>query len=587
MKNRTKYPGGRWEPGEARYGSKLVEGFRIRTGDGIELRAAAAFPTDLRTGEIVTDETFPVLVEWTCYKEFGPQPVLPNTWYCGYGYISAMVWIRGANGSDGDLLMTGDLDDSHYVVEWAQNLEGSNGDVAFYGASYPAGMALVAASQNPSVKCIIANNNSFENCMRQCWLISGVPTMGGEAYVNAIPFLYGDTPASRKWSAKARHDIEEGDGLAYDGEFWSTRLPMHFAKNIVESDTPVLLHTGTGDLMDNLIIKSWTALQNAYAGRPVDAQMLPDQEVSPKWQMIYGHWEHVQALDCGLNLQWLETWMRGVDTGLQNTKKPLHLWEGGSNRWFNTAQYPISRRSDIWYLGADGAADRQKPAEGEAELAFAYPHEEKGMLTFRTKELAEDYTIAGAVSAKLYASTPAENLLLIANVYDDDGTERKEVARGVVLGSQREVDPDKTWYDEDGNATYVWARLTHDDYLTPGEIYELEMFLNCRQWKFVKGHRIVFTLTTKSDIKDVPAEGPILVNSNKPGRINRPQRESIRDAVFTVYFGGENASSILLPKTENDAQTYVEAGMLPTPWFENARRMGEDVAFPLPLDWEA
>lgn len=100
------------------------------------------------------------------------------------------------------------------------------------------------------------------------------------------------------------------------------------------------------------------AFQNAYAGKPVDGKMEEGQPVSPKWQLIYGDWSHMEALDAGLNLQWIETWVRGANTGLQDTNKPLHLYEGGSGRWFNACVYPISKKSDPRYLCSNGGLNK-------------------------------------------------------------------------------------------------------------------------------------------------------------------------------------------------------------------------------------
>lgn len=585
MAKKTMFPGGIWEPGEPKYGSRLVEGLEITMADGVKLKASVAYPTDLATGEIAEEE-FPVIVEYTCYDKLA-GPVRPVPFYCEYGYIYAMVWIRGACGSGGEILMTGDVEDSRQVVAWARTLKGANGDVAFLGASYPAGMALVAAASNPEIKCIIATNNAFENALRQSWMISGVPTIGADFYTNAIPNVYGDTEASRRWAAFVQDNIENGGDLAYDRDFWSTRLPMRYASQIVANDTPVLIHTGYNDLMDNLIVKTFTALQNAYAGRPVDSAMVPGQKVSPKWQMIYGYWDHVKGLNAALNLQWLETWVRGVDTGLADTAKPMHLWEGGSNRWFNTDIYPISQKSTPVFFNAKGALEEAAGEDGSVPLKLAYPNEEGGVQSLRSEPLAEDITIAGPVSAEIYASTETTNLVLIANLYDQYGAQKEQVARGIVLGSQREYDTEKTWYDQSGHPTYVWLKLTEDDYLKPGKIYKLNMFLACRQWKFLKGHRLLVELSTKTPADICPPEGSIPRNGCEPGRLNKPQRESIGAGNFTVYFGEKYPSAIYLPRTENDGETYVEAGIPPYSWSELMRCMSDQDAYPIPLDFKS
>ncbi len=571
---RTKYPGGYWEPGVARYAvSKLHRRLSVPISGGKTLNAAAYFPVSNRK-----DVTFPVVIEWTCYSGS------PDDYYARYGYISVMVWMQGTGGSDGEIRMGDEVEgeDAVHIIDWAEKLPQSNGDVAFIGASAPAAMALLAATMDRRVKCIIVNNNALENCVRQSWFMSGVPTVGGIYYTSAIPYVYGRTRASAKWAAKARHDMEEGTGISYDSAFWENRMPMRYAKDIVKNDVPVLMSTGFQDIMDNLIIKNWCAFQNAYAGKPVDGKMEDGQPVSPKWQLIYGNWSHMEALDAGLNLQWMETWVREIDTGLQDTNKPLHLYEGGSGRWFNTSMYPISKKSDPWYLSGDGGLNKAQAEAGTIELQLAYPHEMNGFYSFSSDVLKEDYTIAGAISATIYASTTTTNLGVIATVCDVCGSERTEVARGIILGSQSSFDKDKSWLDENGVPTYVWANLDKDEYLTPNEIYELHMNLACRQWKFAAGHKIVVELTNKSPIEYCPPTGSMPGNICRPGRYNKKQVASMKGGIFTVYFDEIHPTALNLPVVKNDAQDYVtKTGVLP-----NGTGFYGFRGHKLPLDWK-
>lgn len=573
MNRRTAYPGGCWEPGRAKYSvSRLQSRLRVPISGGKFLNAAAYYPIGS------SDERFPVVVEWTCYSGS------PDAYYAQHGYISVMVWMQGTGGSDGEIRMGDEVegDDARHIIDWTQTLPQSNGDVAFIGASAPAAMALLAAKMDERVKCIIANNNALENCVRQSWFMSGVPTVGGIYYTSAIPYIYGRTRASSRWAQQARRDMEEGTGISYDADFWENRMPMRWAKDIVANDVPVLMSTGYQDIMDNLIIKNWCAFQNAYAGKPVDGKMEEGQPVSPKWQLIYGDWGHMEALDAGLNLQWLETWVQGLDTGLQDTEKPLHLYEGGSGRWFNASIYPISRRSDPWYLSGDGKLNTAQGRDGAVNLELAYPHEKNGLYTFSSNVLTEDYTIAGAISATLYASTTTTNLGIIATVCDVYGSQRTEVARGIILGSQSAFDVEKSWFDENGIPTYVWANLDRDEYLTPGRIYELHMNLACRQWKFAAGHRIVVELSNKSPIEYCPPSGAMPGNICRPGRYNQKQVASMKGGTFTVYFDASHPTVVNLPAVPNDAQVYVtETGILP-----NGTGFYGFSGHRLPLDWK-
>ncbi|HEV2898604.1 MAG TPA: CocE/NonD family hydrolase C-terminal non-catalytic domain-containing protein [Pseudaminobacter sp.] len=73
---------------------------------------------------------------------------------------------------------------------------------------------------------------------------------------------------------------------------------------------------------------------------------------------------------------------------------------------------------------------------------------------FSTPPFAEGATIAGPISATIFASSSNTNLELIAALYDmaPDGFEQP-ISMGAVLGSQSRLDTERSWMDEDGTVT--------------------------------------------------------------------------------------------------------------------------------------
>mgnify|MGYP000895285678 CR=1 FL=1 len=142
------YPGGReWQPGEARYGVQIVRDLFITMDDGAVLEARLAYPTDVKTGERSTEQ-FPVLVEFTPYEDSNREQ-LRHTFLTEHGYIVALVHPRGSGKSSGILEQFTSRDglDGKAVVDWAAKLEGSNGKVGFFGASYPGALSLATAAK--------------------------------------------------------------------------------------------------------------------------------------------------------------------------------------------------------------------------------------------------------------------------------------------------------------------------------------------------------------------------------------------------------------------------------------------------------
>lgn len=73
----TAYPGGKWEPGPARYGAVVADDVTITMDDGVLLEASIAYPTDKATGQRAPGR-FPVLIEHSPYVQLG-APIRPLT----------------------------------------------------------------------------------------------------------------------------------------------------------------------------------------------------------------------------------------------------------------------------------------------------------------------------------------------------------------------------------------------------------------------------------------------------------------------------------------------------------------------------
>ena len=321
------------------------------------------------------------------------------------------------------------------------------------------------------------------------------------------------------------------------------------------------------------------------------AAMEPDQPTSPRYQIIIGGWKHAEGLNAGIYLQWMETWLKGIDTGIQNTKTPMHMFEPGTERWFNAAQYPMVSNYTRWHLNAGGVLQSDRPENTASEkLVWGGPAQAESKLTFMTPPLTEGATLAGPISATIYASSNNTNLVLIARLYDlaPDGSTTL-ISRGAMLGSQRELDDAKSWSDESGTIIWPWPKLERDDYLNSGEVYRFDISLASRQWGINRHHRLRLELTTQIPDLLCPETGLPLLNDTDPCRLTAPQQKTVPGATYTIYFGSESASTLNLPQLPWKSFSAVRSGVVPTLWSEHYRRMGDsslgDKVFTLPLDW--
>lgn len=590
------YPGGKWSPGPARFGAEVVEDVPVTMDDGVVLNASIAYPTDLASGRRAAGP-FPVVVEHMPYVQFA-VPVKVNPFFAEHGYISVQVRARGLGKSGGEVQFLSPREglDGKAIVDWAAHrLEGSDGRVGLIGCSWPGAIAMTgAAAVGPGspLKAAVAACSGMENMHRQSWLNAGLPTMSFWQFVERGAQLTGNSAAGQRFFEHFADSVLSGGDMAFDADYWRARGRATLARSIVDNGVPMLLWAGWGDVLETGTLRAYVALQNAHAQRPLESPMQPGQAVTPRYQLIMGGWGHGQGLDMGVFLQWMETWVNGVDTGIQNTRTPMHVFEPGSERWINLTGYPVVEQSTRWNLGAHGQlrpASTDAPA-GRDELRYGEPGTPGAKLTYTSAPLAQGATIAGPMSVTLHASSSNTNLVFIGRLYDvaPDGS-AVLISRGALLGSQHRLDEAKSWRDAAGTITWPWPSLARDEALTPGRGYRFDLALAPRQWGVRPGHRLRLELTTQTPADRCPATGLPPLNDSDPCRLTRPQQQTVPGGVYAIALGGARPSTLNLPMLPYQHFPAVRAAMLSYPWNEGQRAVGGPHAepFALPLDWGA
>jgi predicted acyl esterase len=586
----TLYPGGVWQPGPAQYGSVIVDDVPVTMDDGVVLRGSVAYPTDLASGQRAVG-SFPVVIEHTPYVKLG-QPVVPNTYLTEHGYIYAVVRARGTGASGGEVEFFSPRDgrDSKALVDWAAHrVEGADGRVALLGCSFPGGLTLTGLAHlgpNSPVKAAIAACIGLSNVNRESLMNAGMMTAGFWNYTVRGLAYWGNSPAGARFVDRFTKEVQAGGDMAYDRDYWRDRAPLRWAKDIVDTGVPVLMWSGWQDILESGAVHLYAALQNAAARRPLFGPMRADQPVSPRYQMIMGNWAHAAGLDAGIYLQWLDTWVKGVDTGIGKTRTPMHMFEAGTNRWVNLSGYPAAATSTAWRFGADGTLSAGAPKDGgSASLAYGDPAQAGSKLSFTTPPLAKGATLAGPISATLYASSSNTNMVLLAKLYDvaPDG-KATMVSEGAIVGSQRELDRGKSWTDRRGTVIWPWPKLDRDDYLKPDQVYRFDIALAPRQWGINPDHRLRLELTTQSPSDICPAVDLPPRNVPDPCRLTAPQQATVPGGRYKIMYGPKWQSTLNLPQLPFKAFAEVRSGVPPTAWNENQRRL-ETRDVTLPLDW--
>jgi predicted acyl esterase len=232
--------------------------------------------------------------------------------------------------------------DGKDIIDWAAHLPGSDGRIAEYGCSAPAQTGFADAAlvgPNSALKTAVLQCASLDSLTHDAVFAGGIPTQSLTA-IGEFGTFEGGNPATIAFFQNLEAEILNGGNAAYDREFWQSRDPLQWAQDIVNNNVPVLLWSGWSDLYPQSAAATYTAFQNAYYHRSILDPMSRNQPTTPRYQMIMGNWSHGGGLDDGIVLEWFDTWVKGVDTGLQRTTTPLHLYEIGTNRYINSAQYP-------------------------------------------------------------------------------------------------------------------------------------------------------------------------------------------------------------------------------------------------------
>jgi predicted acyl esterase len=586
----TPWPGGRWQPDPPSYGVELVTGVAIVMSDGVTLFADIGYPTDLATGQRAAG-TFPVLLSENPYV-FTPPP---DGYFVSRGYIYVNADRRGTLRSEApgggpltnDLFSERQAQDGAELVEWAANLDGSNGIVGLTGCSQLGiSQIFTAAALAPGspVKAILPA------CTGHSYLIyfaggipsQTIPLFGAGLPISGTKHLPENTAAGRELVA----EVLAGGDRAYNRAHWQERDASRVAANIVRNGIPALLWTGWNANESNEGIKLYSLFQNAWLGRPPLGTMLPFQPTTARYQIIVGPGAHGQGLDKGIMLEWYDTWLKGQRTGLDESRSPMHLYELQTNRWVNTKTYPIVANYAPYYLGANGALAKQRPiTSGRDSVAWGQPGVAGSTLTYTTQPFSHGATLAGPMSASIYASSSNTNMELIATLYDvaPDGAEA-EITSGTLLGSMRALagthfgpEPlnrlqqliaqllglNPSWYDLDGDLVLPSHPFEEDAYLTPGKVERMDIELFSMLWSVQPGHALRLVLSTQAP----PAVCTSALGALAKPRacvLTAPQQATLPGGVYQIARSFAQASALNLPLLPFRSLKEVASAVTPT-----------------------
>ena len=289
-----------------------------------------------------------------------------------------------------------------------------------------------------------------------------------------------------------------------------------------------------------------------------------------------GDWGHGGGLDEGIQLQWYDTWLKNMDTGLDTeTDTPVHVQDRATSEWTNVSAYPFVSRATTYYLTPGGTLDRTAPIPPAAQPLAWGPAELAGTtLTYTTPALPSARVLAGPSAVHVEATTAATDVMLRAELSDvaPDGTATL-VTWGSILGSLRSLDPERSWYAANDRLLRPFLSLTKETAVPANQRVGYDIPLDPTMWTVAKGHQLRLRLQTQPE-QTLCEEKRLAITTSAVGC--RPRAEVMSRLVgghYVIGLGGAAPTFVNLP--------LVAPG--PFSFFEGTAADGRPE--PLPTEW--
>ncbi len=537
---------------EAPYAVRVVKHVRIPMSDGIELDATLYMPD--------APGQFPALFEYLPYRkdDLTAGGARYHHYLAQHGYVSIQLDVRGTGSSDGtaiDEYSVQEQLDGVEAIAWMASQAWCTGKVGMFGTSYGGFNSLqVAMHRPPALKAIcpmyFTDNRYTDDCHYKggtMQMLYDMATYGLSMVVqNSLPPYY--EAVGERW-AQVWADHLEAEPWLLDWESNHVYNDYWRQGSLCEDYTAITAATfligGWRDGYTNCNLRTFAGL------------------TAPK-KLLIGPWLHARP-DVGVPgpridhlhemVRWYDYWLKDIDNGVMS-EPPICIYVQEydppqadrpltSGFWRYETSWPVERGiAQPFYLAADEALQTERPNEaGSASYEYnptvgtsfglfsaASPHilpmdqrvEDAYSLNWTSDLLSEPLEILGYPEAKLHIAATADVAFVVVRLTDiaPDG-QAALVTKGVL------------------NLTHRNSHETPEP-LEPGRMYSVNFLLDATSWIFAPGHRIRISINGA----DYPNSWP-----------------SPKLYTGHIYFGGDQASSVILPTVGPQTEA------LPTPQF--------------------
>ncbi len=532
---------------------------RAKVRDGTEISCDIYYPES-------KNQTSVILLR-TPYGKASDTVMETGINFSSKGFIFVACDVRGRGDSDGDFIpYFSEGEDGHDLVEWASSLEGSDGNVFTYGASYAARIQWLTAKTRPKhlrgMISIVSPSDPFvedptgyPSPMTISWLfsISG-RSMQNTRYVDWSR-IYSHLPLIDLGKLTGR-DIpfwKEYFLREPSSEFWK---PLFYQRYFSEIEVPAMHISGWYDDEQIGTIINYTGMKTRSAG----------QFSRNNQRLIIGPWPHnvnsstkLGRIDFGPDsiidlIEQEVSWIRTVLSGKESKSNGGMIFIMGVNRWINISDWPVKGSIEQkFFLRSDHNANG--PLSG-GRLSALLPHYEESndeftydpanpvpfitdtsfsqiggpddyseiekrpdVLFYSSEQLDTEINIVGSVRAEIFVSSSAPDTDFTAklvHIWPEGFSQR--LVDGIVRVRYRNG-------------------MDREEYIFPKDIVELSIDMWNTAVQIPKGHKIGLEISSSAFPK---------YSRNQNIKGNQATTSSFEVARQRVYHGKRYPSSLIL-----------------------------------------
>ena len=491
---------------------------------------------------------WPVVLTRTPYLKDGRMyPAAGTKKWIDAGYAFVVQDVRGKGHSTGFYdAFANDIEDGYDSVEGLARQPWSNGKVGITGGSAMGITSnLAAVAQPPHLKAayvIVAPNETFRTSF-----------LGGVAQDK-------DLVGWMKGQGVSDEMIAASQARSTRNVFSDRAGPGTAIKYI---DIPIWNVGGWYDIFNTGSVENFVTLQNHGAKGARGNQRLtmgPFGHGDLSGDLSYPGEDRLGAVigSSGKqpnDIRWFDYWLKGAQNGVMD-EPPVDAFimasarkgaPSAKNHWVHLGNWPPAYREARYYLSGDMTLSKAMPKAEAAKVSYRFdpanpvktfgganltfergPQDQRQVgkrqdyLRFQTPVLDQDVTVAGPISAEIYAATDGPDTDFEAKLIDvyPDGYEALVV-------------------DAPIRARYRNGRMPDEvKMMTPGAPEKMVIDMWNTAITFEKGHRIALHVTSSNSPRFV-------VNHNNGDTPTDPKPPRV--AVNTLYFDKDHPSAVVLP----------------------------------------